>query len=511
MDPTAEQIAAFTTINDVITWAAVGDTVAPLLRTALGATGEEHPRLVGAMSEEEYSAATDGIRIPAGEGESPTPLSPIQKAAVRLVGHGCRVASGARIDRATIEGELLAARKRAEEATQLALASAKEGSGSGVVATSGLVEMGSVINQSSKESRPPITAEQVKSHYDEYRHIFGRDPQPEEECSGQQLTGVHHLLSDDLPPYVDFGVWGPHHHRMIRKLRFTGTRFGANGVLQNVEILGPGSLQQWRECYQLLITALVGFKAVSLGNLLSYGKKIEQYVDLYGMEIWALLYQADVRCRLEHMERLRRKLEREHAAKASSSADNAAAAAGGTASAGTLTPSRPWDAVWAAAIDDVAFWTEQVERPGGLILAKVRNLNDHVMGDAPVPGSLGKAAGGGRKRPADEGLDDPWPRRRPKAQRLHQVTDDRFTANRSGRGLCSGFNDGSCVNSGTGIKCEHNPALNHQCARCLSPHHGAHACQATPKAPSYNAKGKGKRGAGKSKDKGRHKWWPGQG
>ena len=113
-----------------------------------------------------------------------------------------------------------------------------------------------------------------------------------------------------MVPYVDFGVWGPNHHRLLKKLRNTGLQLHAGGVLHTMELAGPPDLHAWLECYRLLTAALVAFERVGLGPMLDYGRLISTYSERYGALTWPLLYQCDVRCRLEHMERLRRVLER---------------------------------------------------------------------------------------------------------------------------------------------------------------------------------------------------------
>eukprot|EP00969_Alexandrium_andersonii_P109263 4820471-Alexandrium_andersonii.AAC.1 len=77
----------------------------------------------------------------------------------------------------------------------------------------------------------------------------------------------------------------------------------------------------------------------------------KEYHHRYGPEIWALLYQADVRCRLEHMERIRI-----HAI-----ADFDAARTAGLAHA--YSPAKPWEHCFRCAAEDAAFWKREVEEP----------------------------------------------------------------------------------------------------------------------------------------------------
>ena len=86
------------------------------------------------------------------------------------------------------------------------------------------------------------------------------------------------------------------------------------------------------------------------------------YATRYGAATWPLLYQAEVRCRLEHMERLWRVPER----------DCAAATARGQAPAIPFDSSQAWNSVWVAAVDDAKFW----HRAG--------RLSDVITGETPI-------------------------------------------------------------------------------------------------------------------------------
>ena len=138
------------------------------------------------------------------------------------------------------------------------------------------------------------------------------EPTDDRECTHGQLTGLKKLLDSDVAPYVDFAVWRPHGLRVERKLKFQGLRFGKDGELVNVEIHGPPNVDVWMESFMLMRTGLISFEAVSLGRLEAYSDKINHYADRYGPEVWALLYQADVRCRSEYMGRTLSRLIRQH-------------------------------------------------------------------------------------------------------------------------------------------------------------------------------------------------------
>eukprot|EP00972_Heterocapsa_arctica_P063108 9310665-Heterocapsa_arctica.AAC.1 len=106
---------------------------------------------------------------------------PIQRAGARLVWRVCRIVVRVQKTDAAAASEALEAAAEAR-AAWVAANSAPNGPGVAplVPSTAGLVEMGSVVDQRSKEQRPALSEEKVRGHYLEYRRTFGRDPQPGE-------------------------------------------------------------------------------------------------------------------------------------------------------------------------------------------------------------------------------------------------------------------------------------------------------------------------------------------
>eukprot|EP00971_Amphidinium_carterae_P140420 2782406-Amphidinium_carterae.1 len=65
-----------------------------------------------------------------------------------------------------------------------------------------------------------------------------------------------------------------------------------------------------------------------------------------------------MKCRSEHMVRLRRDLEEQRAK----------AQANGRSH--EFDPSKPWESVWASAIMDTAFWRKELEEPALVLLSR---------------------------------------------------------------------------------------------------------------------------------------------
>ena len=297
LEPTAAEIVSMKSLSDVTQWLQIPPQIA---EAWFGATGSDSTSILGMLTHEEVDTEVMTIRI------DDKPLSLLQKGLLRAALHVCRLVSGMAQSVATPAPSVLEPVPHSNmPVSEPAVAPLIVGS---------QVALKQVISQGSEETVPMLSAKDLSLHWDRFKEVFGRDPRPEEECTGDQLTGVDLLLKRDCAPYVDFGVWGPNHHRLLKKLRTTGLQLHAGSVLKNIELSGPPDVDTWSESYKLLCTALIGFGAVSLGPLMDYSRLITGCATRYGAATWPLLYQAEVRCRLEHLERLRRVLERDCAA-----------------------------------------------------------------------------------------------------------------------------------------------------------------------------------------------------
>jgi len=326
----------------------------------------------------------------------------------------------------------------------------------------------------------------IKAAYDRYRLVFGTMPPPNEELTNEQLTAVKALLDADRAPYVDFAVWGPFGCRLAKKLKLHGVSFSSDGTLVPIELAGPPGHDQWQKAYLCLRTALVSWNAVDLGRIDQYAAMVARYCERYGAGCWLQVYQADVRCRGEHMERIRRRGDEARAR---------ALAAGGTHA---MDPARPWDWVWGEACADVAFWRVELEEPA--LLALTRGRSGLASQSIATPQS-------GKRVIA---TDDAPPL---KAARLHvhAVDGNAFKSNRKGLRLCAAFNRGECSGNLRGNMCPKEQSAVHQCSRCLDSAHGAHNCPRTDypamkPAPAGKGGGRGRGRGGKGRGKSQGKW-----
>jgi hypothetical protein len=271
---------------------------------------------------------------------------------------------------------------------------------------------------------------------------MGLEPNPDSEPSNDQLSALWMLLSAGLIPYADFSIWGPHQVRMIKKLTFMAMVIGPDGRMRKVELRGPSDYDSWWASWRVLRTALILFEAVSPEVLDNYAELIRKFSKAYNEQVWFILYQADVRMRQEHFERLIRKMERGLALGRSNDFD--------------YDPKKPWEACFKAAVADKAFWDAELKDPSSLYLLKMKSMGD-IMDDGTVhpelqtPGlTQSQGSGGGASRN----------RRSPKRSRSRsekrgsqrggggkKKRDDKkghYTHSEGGCAICPDYNMGKC-------------------------------------------------------------------
>jgi hypothetical protein len=460
MDPTPAQLSSYTTVMDFFTWSQLEPKVVTAVTKALGIEEADHYRVLAMISDSDFaevlaSLKTDGV-LAAPALRAKTVMA---RGAAYFAVYG----------------------KRLGEVVPLTAAAVVPSKVSPVM---NKFKLNTVTNQSSDVELVVLDGGAIREAYIAYRNVFGVFPPPDEELTAEQLTALKATVDADLAPYVDFAVWGPHGNRLVRKLKLHGVSFASDGSLIPVEVSGPPDLDQWMKSYMCLRTALVSWRLVDLGRIDQYGRLISRYLERYGQASWLQIYQADVRCRSEHMERIRRRGDE----------DRAVAVAGGHTH--PMDQARPWDWVWAEACKDLEFWRVELEEPALLALTRsARSAPASMSVAGPQPG----------KRLAMEGNGPAL-----KIARVHAVDGNNFKANRKGRNLCMAFNRGECT-QGTGTSCPRDSGLAHQCSRCLDATHGANACPRSdfpaqkPNKPTGKGGGKSSKGKG-VKGKGGKSW-----
>jgi len=493
-------LAGLTTLESIMDWAGVvgtGDvsTLRGAFLRAVGADITTIPRALGVITESDFAAVVSEARMetPGSTAEEPPVMTPpnlVQRGNMLLVGHICRLTTWAAAPASTLYNSPL-------HQQQLALAATVLGS------TVRKVKLGNILRQADDTEVPLVDEAIMSTGYARWErlHGIGSRPPPDADVTSEQITGLAHVLEAGAVPYCDFAIWGPHGHRRERKLRLTGSVFNSDGSFRTVELVGPPTLDVWMDSYQVMSTAFIMLDALDLGVLHAYKDHIQRLHSRYGPDTWLLLYQADTRFRLEHIERTRRNLADAH--------QKAVMASGTT----PYEVKRPWNYTFQVSLNDASWWALEFVEPAMLFITRSSALSSLVSGEAPILGITGRSNSveqtSGPSRSTNRKDNGPSnsasPGKRPKLKQ-HHVVEGKYTANRAGDKLCADFQTGKCGGTVGEARCPVNRDMVHQCARCLARGHGEHSCTG-PEPSSHPSpdKGKGKYKGGKGgKGKGRH-------
>ena len=476
MDPDETTRATLTNLDLVAQWAGIeGDrqdntTVRGSLFSLLGLHGAEPPRTLALISDSDFQAVIQTWTVPRPPPAAAIPPTMAQLGQAGVFHRTCRYLCG------TLPSQL--APVTATPSPPAAGSSTRK------------VKMSHVINQVDEEEVDSMSAAQVANAYRAYKTQLGGLPPDDEELLAEQLTTLSALFGSGRAPYVDMAIWGPFQHRLQKKIKLKGLRFSSSGDFIPIELYGPTDFESWRECYMVFRTGAIMLEQITPARLDGYEKVVRQYHERYGRSCWPILYQADVRARLEQVERLRR-------------LGQEAFEVARTAGLGhEFNPLQPWEWVWKELARDFIFWNKEVVEPCMLYLAKSANLAQLVDNDAPITAMPQRevVTTSVRSLPSTpSSAARPQKRQRGPDIREHKVGDDGlFTHNRKGMELCRGFQTGDCTEKDARGNCIKSSSRKHQCAKCLSELHGSSACHVdAPKPPRANH--------GKSKGKGRSK------
>ena len=326
------------------------------------------------------------------------------------------------------------------------------------------IQVGRVMDQKTGDEITYLPPAFVQEAYARYLRVMEVMPSPATNVTPEQLACLDYMVKSHRVPYADFSVWQKYGTRCLRKHSFSGMMGQADGSYKTVELLGPASFEAWCESYDVLCTALLMLDVVRRPRLIAYRAHIQELSELHGRDGWALLYQADVRCRQEWMETIRCRLQLAHTTAVALSQPT------------SFRADKPWDSVWEAAVEDWQFWKREFERPAD----KLANYLTGVEGDAPI-----SRGSGASYQPPPAPHQQPRQQRQPPPQK--QLGGSSQSAWRThnddnpAKELCRGFQQGDCkIGQGQAPgQCGRNKNLRHQCAICLAVRHGAYQCGQT--------------------------------
>ena len=520
VDPSRVEMEGFGDAEAVLKWcgfAGFGDTVTDSFAKAVGMKANTPIRILGAIPRAIFEdVIANNWQIGSGIAEGTRFPSPLEATMGSLAGRVFRLMVGAEKSSAQVEAEAAAslveqakAKQHEVELAKLQAEAAKNSPSINAKSDSDGIKLSQVVSQMSEQVAPVLDQGVVDSCYKVYWDIFKRYPGKGHEMTEEQLGALSFLLKSHKNPYVDFAVWIPDATATTRKLKLGGMMPMAGGKWRSLELFGPPDVHMWKASFTLLQAGLLMFEAVDCGNLLAYAEKIEKYANIYGDQVWHLIYQADVKMRRDHFERLRRQGRDElaDALQINPQLD---------LTSFPYVDQRPWNYVFSKATNAATWWKEELEDPAMLVLNDVasqsRFLSDDIAIDQPKSKKPKTSydSGGSAHYNAErqgKGMHGSVVKAAVKGPPGHYVSSDglTFLANRSNVELCRQYNAGACGGPHGGHRCPVDNNRFHACNKCLGPHPACNVdgrdnpCQSEPKPPSSTRmKGGKSKGKGKS-------------
>ncbi len=452
MDPTPQQTSGLEVLSDAGLWAGLTPTELAQILEGLG--GPASFLEVAAIPKDVYTDTINLVRMPMPpEGEA-APLTPVVKGKAQQFLRACLAKVGAAAGPVTV--------------TTLSIQKGPK--------------MANFVDSALDSEITVLTKPHLEKLFAAYREARGEFPAEEIEPTEEQISAVHQLINNGSPPYVDFSIFGPYGRRLIRKLTFISYHYNApEGTWKRLELPGPPDFDSWWKSWLVLkctFLLLGGFKPERLDL---YGEHLRSFITKYGSECWFLVYQADIRMRGEHFERIRRKLQIDFDAHKPNDLG--------------FDPKTPWDAVFAAAVKDRDFWDSEVRDKALMYLTKVSSYKQasddgtsqmyHPRGQAHTPF---QTKGQGHKRKAiQQGA--------PKGSKSKGMGSGKGYSSSPSNGthdVCNNFNRGMCSEP-----CPNHRA--HTCSKCGKGHmrDNCPSLSSSSKPQGKGGKGKGSKGKGK--------------
>ena len=261
---TAEEIAGFKTLKDILDFAGVAPDLAQAFYLATGSSDATRPRVLGIVPSVEYTAmlATVQVKETVEDAEVSRALKFAEKGQLLLVGEGCRACAG-------VVGSAPPDPSGAPSPGPAAAPSIAVRK----------IKLSLVIRQADETEIEVCDEKLLDVGQGRWEATFGVDAKPDdnEDVTIEQISGVKWLIDNNVVPYLDFAIWGAYGHRMERKLRLSGQILDSAGKFRHIEIAGPPTLEVWQEAYSVMCTAFLFLDICDLGTLLLYRKKITDY------------------------------------------------------------------------------------------------------------------------------------------------------------------------------------------------------------------------------------------
>ena len=373
--PTQPESAEMQNITDVAAWVGVDTSVITAVETQTGNMNDQL-RNLALLPGSIIRAAVAAARLPASGSTPERGLTPVQAAHVGLV---WRIASRKAHGWDTwVDVDPLVA----PVAPSAPVSSTPSTPGDPLQVAKKL-KMSAILDQGDDSEFASADAEKIKEWFGNYLRITHGQPEEEETPTNEQLTALGvRVLGQAGSPYADFAVFTPFARKTARAHKYTAYLPQPDGTWLAREVPGPRNYDAWLYCWRVFRVACLMLKIAHEMPLDRYQRKIERLATQWPTA-WHLVALAEDKCRFEHMNRVKAKVEFE-------------------ITLGRPTPplwdvSAPWSAIFLkVAADDEAYWDENVRHPAMAWLAHgsrgAPRPRDEIVADVALAGGSASLA-----------------------------------------------------------------------------------------------------------------------
>lgn len=140
------------------------------------------------------------------------------------------------------------------------------------------MNLGQILNQVSNGETSLLDPEVLTTGYEQYEKTQSDPPSIMRNAPLSSSRHSSTALRLWTALHADFSVWVPYGLRMMKRQKSArsddGKVFGADGLTKTIEIVGPGTYDDWEKSYRLFTTACLMFTIAAIKRLEGYMLKI---------------------------------------------------------------------------------------------------------------------------------------------------------------------------------------------------------------------------------------------
>ncbi|CAE8629493.1 unnamed protein product, partial [Polarella glacialis] len=373
--PSVTELAALTTVSSLWMYVQLDESVWNAFSAKVG--GITSVRVLAAMPADLLKTGIAALRIPLTAPATPSvrEATPVEVIQVGLIWRIARQSVGLPdVDPLQVLGGSSSAPQPASSA---APSNTPHYMQTPLESPSKRVKTSAVLDQADDTEIQVRSSALMMQHFANHVEVTGAEPLSEVEPTPEQVSAMfERIVVRSEAPYADFSVLTPFGQRLQRTMKTRSWLLQQDGTWKALDVPGPPTFEAWQSCFRVYKAILFMLrydqdavpgpgsqaprKIVSPASIEMYYENFRALSHEFP-EAWHLCMSAEDRMRGEHLERIKRLLDR--------------ALLQGQVPLGIVyNAANPWDGVFQYAAQDAAFWDANVRRPALTFLARNRQV-----------------------------------------------------------------------------------------------------------------------------------------